>query len=573
MHPCLRLLCLPALLGCSPEPARDAGGRAALFVDRTGESGLDFVHSNGMSGQLYFVEMMGAGGALVDVDNDGDLDVFLVQGGALGPERPVGLGDRLYRNDRDGSPAGIAFTDVSSAAGIAGDGYGMGVAVGDYDNDGWPDLYVTNFGPNRLWRNLGAEGTLAFEDVTAETGTDEPGWSTSATFLDFDRDGWLDLYVASYVDYSLARDVACRSPTGLRDYCGPLTYEARRDRLFRNLGGEGGRPRFEDVSRATGVQGESERGLGVVSADFDADGWPDLYVGNDMTRNLLWLNRGDGAFSEEALLAGAAVNRQGKAEASMGIAAGDFDGDGDEDLFVTHLRLETNTLYRNVGVEGRVMFEDATTAARLGAGSLESTAFGTLLFDFDNDGALDVLVVNGAVTAVETLVAAGDPFPLHQPNQLFRNAGNGGVFEDVSAAAGSAFERSEVSRGAAAGDVDNDGDLDLLITNNNGPARLLINNAGGRRHWLGLRLLRDPAGWDVLGARATVVLPDGRSLVRRSRTDGSYCSAGDPRLHFGLGDATSVTEVRVDWPDGSRESWIPEGVDRYLTLVRGEGRR
>ena len=567
-----------------------------MFRDRAAAWGLDFVHQGGRSGEFYFLEIMGSGAALADVDNDGDLDVFLPQGYLLAPSadgvsdggRPR---DRLFRNDLSEDESGaprLAFTDVTESSGIRGEGYGVGVAAADYDNDGWVDLYVTNFGSNRLWRNRGAVGgELAFEDVTEIAGADDPGWSTSAAFVDFDLDGWLDLYVVSYVDYSLERDVQCYATTGLPDYCSPLTYPPRRDRLLRNLGADAERRetgvplapvRFEDVTRQAGIWAENQRGLGVVTGDFNADGWPDLYVANDMTVNVLWINQGTQAaaestrFRNEALLAGCAVNRRAKPEASMGVAAGDVDGDGDEDLFMTHLNGETNTLFRN---DGQRQFDDITDLVGLAGASLEATGFGTSLFDFDNDGALDVLAVNGAVTVIEEQVRAGEPLPLRQTNQLFRNLASGAArrlaFEEISQRAGPVFALSEVSRGAAVGDLDNDGDLDVLITNNHGPVRLLENGIGHRRHWLGLRLVGEPGGRDMLGAVARAVLADGRVLLRRVRTDGSYCSARDPRLLFGLGEATNVDRVEVVWPDGLSEAWSSLEIDRYHTLFRQQG--
>ena len=559
------------------------GPPAPLTVDATAAAGLDFVHQNGMTGELYFCEMMGAGGALFDADNDGDLDLYLVQAGPLDAGGGPAVGDRLWRNDlapgSGGAPA-LSFTDVTDGSGLAAFGYGMGVAAGDVDNDGWTDLYVTNLGPDQLWRNQGAggDGRVTFRDATAEAGLGDERWSTSASFFDYDGDGWLDLYVVSYVDFRLAANKPCRSATGRRDYCGPQSYRGETDRLYRNLGASGGAVAFEDVSGAAGILAEAGAGMGVVASDFDGDGRVDLYVANDQTRNLLWINRGDGTFADRALIAGCAANAEGRAEASMGVAAGDVDNDGDDDLFMTHLRYETNTLYRN---DGRGVFEDATLGTRVGAPSLGATGFGAALFDLDNDGWLDLAAVNGAVIQIEELAAAGDPFPLHQPNQLLRHLGPaaaGGVrFAAAGPEAGGAFTVSEVSRGLAAGDVDNDGDTDLVIFNNHGPARLALNAVGQDRPWLGLRLVGGEgreAGprRDMLGARVTLRRRGAPDLLRRVHADGSYCSAGDPRVLFGLGAGSDLEAVRVRWPDGTVEEWPPPAVGRYTTLTQGGGR-
>ena len=530
-----------------------------LFTDVAAASGLDFVHVNGMSGHFYFHEMMGAGGALLDYDGDGDLDVYLVQGGRLeggtGGEPP--LLDRLYRNDLAVAAEDRLeprFVDVTAASGIVSDGYGMGVATGDVDGDGWTDLYVLDFGANRLLRNQG-DGT--FRDVTEESGTGDRGWGTSAAFLDYDLDGRLDLYVANYTDFTLGAHKGCRSRTGALDYCSPLAYNPQVDRLYHNLGGH----RFEAVSVGSGIGTVAGSGLGVVAADLDADGWPDLYVANDQMPNWLWRNNGDGTFAEGASLAGVAVNGEGRAEAGMGVAAGDFDGDGDEDLIVTHLNRETNTLYRN---DQPGFFEDGSMASGAGPPSWQSTGFGVAWLDFDNDGWLDLASANGAVKRLEPLVRRGDPHPLHQPNMLLRNLG-GGVLRDVTAEAGEAFARSEVSRGLAAGDVDNDGDADLLITNNNGPVRLLRNRPAGEAGWIGLAPGASTAGADAVGSRFEVRTPSGRSLRRWLRTGGSYGSAGDPRVLVGLG-AEAAAGIMVRWPDGRRTAWVSPPAGRYLRL-------
>ena len=550
------------------------GGEAEIFVDMAGAAGLDFRHFNGMSGELYFVEMNGSGAALLDFDRDGDLDAYLVQGAMLGPGKkltdatmpPASPGpprDRLFRNEL--VPTGeLRFTDVTEASGIDARGYGMGVATGDVDNDGWPDLYLTNFGANQLWRNNG-DGT--FSDVTAAAGVDDDRWGISATFVDIDRDGWLDLYVGNYVDFTIAGHQTCLTAGGARDYCGPLAYHAEPDRLFRNLGaGAAGGARFEDVSASAGLRAAPGNGMGAVTGDFNGDGWADIYVANDQMRNFMWINQGpEGGFRDEALMAGTAVNEEGQPEASMGVAAGDLENDGDEDLFMTHITRETNTLYLN---DGSGFFTDSTIAAELGSASWEYTGFGTALFDYDNDGLLDVLTVNGAVRILEALARQGDPHPLAQSNQLFHN--QGGRFVDVSDRAGAAFRIGEVSRGAAFGDVDNDGDTDVLVSNNAGPARLLVNQVGQDRHWLGLAL-RGVGGRHMLGAWVGVKRGDRPTLWRRARTGGSYASAGDPRLLFGLGEDPTVTAVEVHWPDGQVETFPVAGADRYLELTQGGG--
>jgi len=428
------------------------------------------------------------------------------------------------------------------------------------DGDGWVDIYVANdAAANQLWLN---QHDGSFREVTADSGAGDPRWSVSAAFLDFDRDGWLDLCVGNYTDFTLANNRKCFAPNSARDYCSPKMYQAQPDRLLRNRG-DG---RFEDVSERSGITRASGPALGVLGVDVDGDGWVDIYVANDAAANQLWLNQHDGSFRDEALLSGTAVNMEGAAQASMGVDAADFDGDGDEDLFMTHLLGETNTLYVNNG-EG--WFEDRSLATGLAVPSKAFTAFGTAWLDYDNDGWLDLFAANGEVRIVPILARAGDLYPLHQPNQLFRNQGDGS-FREVTAEAGPVFALSEVSRGAGFGDLDNDGDTDIVVVNNNGPVRLLRNEVGARNHWLGLRLL-DRHGRDALGARAELILADGRRLWRRVRTDGSYASANDPRILFGLGPEPKVQSLRVHWLGGRVEAWHGLSVDQYLVLREGEG--
>jgi hypothetical protein len=548
-----------------------------LFTDRAAASGLDFVHFNGMSGRYTIAEVTGAGGALLDFDNDGDLDLYLVQGNLLGPDAaieqavfpppgPLPLSDRLFRNDLEVGADGmrsVRFVDVTAASGIDGPEYGMGAATGDYDNDGWTDLYVTNFGRNRLWRNNG-DGTFA--DVTETSGTGERRWSAPATFFDFDDDGRLDLFVGNYLAYSVGQNRSCIGETGLRDYCGPQSYKPVPDRLFRNRG-DG---TFEDVSAGSGIAGEFGPALGAIAADLDGDRRTDLYVANDQAPNQLWLNQGDGTFVNEALLSGSALNRDGQMEASMGVDAADVDGDGDEDLFLAHLSRESNTLYVN---DGRGLFHDRSIESGLANPSWRATAFGAAWLDYDNDGRLDLFTANGAVYIQFELDRDSDPYPLHQTNQLYRGLG-GGLFEEVSAVAGAEFERSEVSRGAVFGDIDNDGDTDVVVNNNSGPARLLINNVGNRASWLGLRLLAGETARCQSGARVAVEPAVSRSpLWRRPRTDGSFGSARDPRLIVGLATESGASRVEVHWVSGQVEAWAGVEPGAYLGLFKGAGRR
>ena len=565
-----------------PQPAAPHAGEV-WFTEQAEAVGIDFVHFNGMSGELYVSELLAPGAAVFDMDNDGDLDIYLIQGQMLGPGKTLDdallppqttpLTDRLYRNDLAVDSDGrriLQFRDVTEASGLDVRSYGMGVAAGDVDNDGWVDLYRTGLGPDQLFLNNG-DGT--FTDVSDRIGMGNPGWGVSASFVDFDGDGWLDLFVGNYLQHDLdARQPECLTRTGERDYCGPQAYAAVSDRLFRNRG-DG---TFVDVTTQALVAGEFGPALGVVAADFDGDGWQDLYVANDAAPNQLWINQQDGSFRNGALLAGTAFNGDGRVEGSMGVDAGDFDGDGDDDLFMTHLTTETNTLYVNTGAG---LFEDRTAQTGLGGPSLAYTGFGTAWVDLDNDGWLDLLVANGAVQAKHQRFSSQSPSAsspasgapaLAQPNQLFRNLGNG-RFEEASDRAGVVFELSGVSRGAAFGDVDNDGDVDVLVTNNNGRARLLINEVGHQRPWVGLRLVGGAGPRDMLGARVGVFRDVGAPLWRRARADGSYASANDPRVLVGLGEATTIDHVRVIWPGGREEVWTDIPVNRWLTLTEGTG--
>ncbi len=546
-------------------PTTAASTDASAFVDATREVGLAFVYGAGRSPSLHLPEIMGGGVALFDFDGDGDLDVYVVQAGALGPSgepRPGAGSDRLLRNElsvgRDGRRE-LRFVDVSERVGLGRPaGYAMAVAAGDADGDGWVDLLVLGYGSLRLLRN--AEGNRLV-DVTASSGLADSGWCAAASFLDVDRDGRLDVFAARYVDYAPVR---CSLPSGRPDYCGPKSYVAQEDRLFRNLGGG----RFERMPGWIPRPARVGAGLGVVATFADDDAFVDLYVANDGSDNHLWLNQSGRGLREDGLIAGVALDRVGVALAGMGVDAGDADGDGDLDLFVTNLTGETNTLYLRHAAGA---FDDRTIEAGLGAPSLAWTGFGTRFLDYDNDGDLDLVVVNGAVHLPDRPLERGAPLPLGQPKQLYRNLG-AGRFIDASLQAGPAFARLETSRGLAVGDLDDDGDPDLVVSNNGEPARVLLNQVGQREAWLGIRLVEADGRREAVPARATLRRRGAPDLLRLAHTDGSYASASDPRLIFGLAKGSVVLAVDVDWPDGSRETFAAPPLRRYTTLRRGGGR-
>ena len=534
-----------ALLAASP--ALHEAGAEVRFAEVAEAADIHFNHVNGMVGERWLVEIMGAGAALADFDGDGLLDVYLVQGGPLADRSGKLPCDRFYR--QLGGDA-LRFEDVTAEAGVCADGYGMGVASGDFDNDGDVDLFVANFGPNQLLENLG-DGR--WRDITAAAGVAGDAWSVSASFADVDGDGRLDLYVGNYLDFAFATRKRCTDNESRPSYCSPEVYEPAPDRLYKNLGNG----RFADVSAAAGIHAASGAALGVVIRDFDNDGKQDVFVANDMADNLLWKNRGDGTFADDALMAGVAVNGDGMVEASMGVAAQDFDADCDIDLFLTHLAAQTNTLYVN---NGRGWFTDRANTTGVAAASIPDTGFGTAWFDADNDGDLDLFSANGAVTAIAGQAPGPLGLPLRQPNRLWLNDGQR-YWETPNV---DALQVAEVSRGTALGDVDNDGDLDLLVTNNRGAARLYRNDSASG-HWLGISLAAAD-GSTTIGSQ--VQLEGASCTVRHVAADGSYGSANDSRVHFGLGADATPKHVRVVWPDGGAQRFGPLAVDRYHRLQR-----
>ena len=519
------------------------------FEDVAATAGVEFVCLSGHSGPFLFPEIVLGGAALLDHDGDGDLDVYLVQGGSItSPE--TNPPNRLYRNDGDGS-----FTDVTAESGAGDTGYGIGAAAGDFDNDGDVDLYLTNLGPNTLLRN---EGDGTFTDVTEASGSGDPGWGNSAAFLDHDHDGDLDLFVTNYINWTPATELTCYNNFGARDYCLPLNYNSpARDTLYRN-DGDG---TFTDVSQAAGLETAFGNGMGVAPGDYDGDGRIDVFVANDSMMNQLWINQGDGTFVDEALLRGCAIDEHGKAKAGMGVVPTDADDDGDLDLLVVNLFSQSDSFYRN----DSGYFADRTAVKGLAMHSRPYTRFGVGLVDLDNDGWLDLYQANGdVVISAEPLT--DDPFA--QPNLLLRG-GPDGRLEPVSPRGGVSPELIHTSRAAAFGDLDNDGGVDVVVVNRDGPAYVLHNVVQHRGNWLLLRVL-DEHGRDALGAEVTLGLGS-RRLRRDVQPAYSYCAGNDARVHVGLGDASTADDVRVRWTDGGRESFGDLAAGRVVTLRRGEG--
>jgi hypothetical protein len=537
----------------APGVALGAGG---YFTEITKQSGLTFVHETGGRGALEMPEIMGAGVAIFDYDKDSDLDLYFTNGSfeLSDPSSGKRPWNRLYRRE-----AGGTYTDVTEESGLGDAGYGMGIAIGDYDGDDFPDVFLTNFGSVRLYRNRG-DGT--FEDVTARARISTPGWPTSASFFDFDRDRDLDLFVVRYVEYSSQKK--CTDPAGRPEYCGPKEFPPMSSVLLRNEG-DG---TFRDVSETAGISSVKAAGLGVVCEDVNDDLWTDVYVANDAYANHLWINQGDGTFLDDALLLGAAFNLQGMAEAGMGLAAADFDRDLDFDLLVTNLRNEHNTLYLNLGPG--VGFEDRTAEWNLAAASMQTTGFGTAAFDADLDGRLDIFVANGSVNRGNPWKGVGVPAPWDryaEPSHLYLQR-EGHRFELAAEEAGDISSHVELARGAATGDLDEDGDIDLVVATLQGPARIYRNDAPRRGKWL-LVDARDDRG-RALGARVTV-RAGGKSWVGSVNGGSSYLSASDDRAHFGLGEVDSVQSLEVRWPGGRRELFPGGPANRTFTLERGKG--
>lgn len=550
------LICISSS-GCrrdeSPQTSQEESGtNGAWFEDVAAEAGVNFIHIPYTEQRFYLPEIMSGGVALLDYDGDGHLDIYFVQGGDLEPStRPI-PGNRLFRNRGDGT-----FIDVTDAAGVGDAGYGMGCTSGDYDNDGDVDLYVTNVGPNVLYRN---DGGGTFTDVTAAAGVGDPSWGASCAFVDYDADGHLDILVANYVNWTPERELDCKAVGNRPDYCSPKAYQApARDTLYRSRG-DG---TFVDVTEAAGLGAAFGNGLGVVWGDFDSDDRIDMYVANDAMENQLWINGGDGTFTDQALLAGCALSGMGAAEAGMGVMAVDIEHDGDLDLFLSHIHTQSNTFYLNEAG----LFDDITPRMGLASASLPFTGFGLGFVDFDHDGRLDLFVANGKVEFRDPVYAADKPYA--EPNLLFRGRDDG-RFTELIPRGGTKHPLIENSRAAAFGDLDNDGDVDVVVVNLGAPVHVLRNVVGSHGNWIMFRLV-SRWGSDALGARV-LVNAGGRKQWRTVQTAYSYCASNDPRVHFGLGVAPRVDEVSVLWPGGRRELFGPFAAGRIHELTEATGR-
>jgi enediyne biosynthesis protein E4 len=514
-------------------------------------SGISWRHVNGRTPEYYLPETTGAGCGFVDYDNDGWMDIYLVNSGNCDfftPSPP--LRNALYHNNRDGT-----FTDVTERAGVTSGGYGMGVAVGDYDGDGWPDLYLTQYGRSILYHNNG-NGT--FTDVTDKAGVAAPGWASSAVWFDYDNDGRLDLFVCRFVDFDKSKNKFCGNEhTGERYYCVPSAYEPARSWLFHN----NGNGTFTDVSQESGIAKVLGKAWGVVATDINNDGWMDLFVSNDTVANFLFLNKGNGKFEEAGIQAGVAYSQEGRPRSGMGVDSADFDDDGRQDLFVTNVDQEMYSIYRN---NGDLTFDDMAGPMGLGRLTRLMSGWGVKFFDYDNDGDLDLFIANGhpddKIEKHSTRVTYREPF------LLFHAEGNS--LKNVSSSAGAAFTKSFAARGMAIGDFNNDGAVDVLVAVNDGAPVLLKNVAAAGNHWLGIHLVGKKANPDAIGAKLTWQAGD----LIRSRLKvggGSYLSSHDPRVVLGIGKRTKIDRLQIRWPQpsGRIETFTDLPIDRYITIV------
>ncbi len=538
VHPLILLL---IFLICSAKMGSNESASTVKYTDITQASGLHFVHRNSSTTSKYLIEATTGGVALIDYDNDGWLDVFFVNGAKLKDPQPDGeeldktapeFWNRLFRNNHDGT-----FTDVTEKAGVKGRGYGMGVAVADYDNDGFPDLFVTTYGGSILYRN-NHDGTFA--DVTVQSKIKTEGWATSTGFFDYDRDGYLDLFVCRYVTWNFAGNIYCgQKKPGERAYCHPDNFKPISNYLFRN-NGDG---TFTDVSQSTGIKAKEGKGLGVAFADFNNDGWIDISVANDSYQQFLFKNNGNGTFTETAVIAGVGYTEDGKTFAGMGTDFADIDDDGFPDIVTTALSNESYAYFHNNGDES---FTYATLVSNLGEITSLFAGWGVHIFDYDNDGSKDLFLANSHV--MDNIQLTQPHLSYMQKPLLLKNTGK--KFVNVSDVSGDVFSRKWASRGAAFGDLDNDGDIDVVVTNLDGPAYVIRNDGGNRNQWIGLELTGIKSNRDGIGAKVKLTTEGGKVRHQMVSTAASYLSANDRRVFFGLGDEKKIREILIQWPSG-----------------------
>ena len=523
------------------------------FTDVTAQAGIRFKHNSGAFGKKYLPETLGAGCAFLDYDNDGWQDILLVNSMNWPERKGAKSFPALYHNNRNGT-----FTDVTKEAGLAVEMYGLGCAVADYDNDGNTDIYLTGLGANHLFRNTGGG---KFTDVSAKSGTNDPGFSTSAAWFDYDKDGKLDLFVCHYVEWSVDKDLYCTLDGKNKSYCTPESYKGQSSTLYHNRGDS----TFEDVTERAGLKDPTAKSLGVALIDYDNDGLTDLFVANDTQPNKLYRNNGNGTFTDNAMTAGVAFNDQGMARAGMGVDAADYDGSGRQSLIIGNFSNEMMALYHN---EGTGLFIDEAPTSIIGQTSLLTLSFACFFFDYDLDGLADVYAANGHVS--DDISAVQPKVKYAEPPHLFRNLGKK-KFEAVTPKMGQALQQAMVGRGAAYGDFDNDGDLDLLLTTNNGAARLIRNDGGNQNNLLRIKTVGTSSNRDGIGAKITLKLSDKEKLWNTVKTGSSYCSQSELPVTFGLGKAEKVLSVEINWPSGHTDTLSDITANQFIVVQEGKG--
>lgn len=526
---------------------------SVTFVDVTAKSGIRFRHNSGAFGKKYLPETLGSGVAFLDVDGDGWQDIFLVNSTNWPGRKGKPSFSALYRNKGDGT-----FTDITTASGLQVELYGLGVASADYDNDGLADLYITALGRNRLFRNLGGS---RFADVTDGAGVGDPGFSTSAAWVDYDRDGRLDLFVCNYVEWSIQKDLFCTLDGTTKSYCTPESYVGQSSTLYRNRG-DG---TFENVTRAAGLYDPASKALGVALIDYDNDAWMDLFIANDTQPNRLYHNNRDGTFNDVGVMAGVAFNEGGVARAGMGVDAADYDGSGRQSLIIGNFSNEMMALYTN---EGTGLFIDEAPTTTIGKASLLTLTFACFFFDYDLDGLVDIFAANGHVA--DDIGRVQPTVKYAQPPHLFRNLGSR-HFDEVTDRVGPAFKRAMVARGAAYGDFDRDGDLDLLVTTNNGPPRLLRNDGGNHLNRLRVSTIGTSSNRDGIGTKIQALIGGKPGPWAMVKTGSSYCSQSELPLTLGLGTVSRISGLRVTWPNGRVETLPATDANQAITIQEGKG--